>query len=134
MPTKISHLGIAVKSLDEATKVYTEALGIKVDEIHRAPESGMNAAMLSVGNAMLELIEPVGTEGTIAKFIESRGEGIHHVCLEVDDIDKTLASLAAKGVRLIDKVAREGIEGRVAFIHPKAMNGVLIELVEKKKP
>jgi methylmalonyl-CoA epimerase len=89
--------------------------------------------MLSVGNAMLELIEPVGTEGVIAKFIESRGEGIHHVCLEVDDIDKTLASLAAKGVRLIDKVAREGIEGRVAFIHPKAMNGVLIELVEKKK-
>ena len=133
MPVKISHLGIAVKSLDEATKVYTEALGIKVEEIHRAPESGMNAAMLDAGNAMLELIEPVGTEGTIAKFIESRGEGIHHICLEVDDIVTTLDSLAAKGVRLIDKEPRQGIEGKVAFIHPKAMNGVLVELVEKSK-
>jgi methylmalonyl-CoA epimerase len=93
----------------------------------------MNAAMLAVGDSHLELIEPVGTEGTIAKFIESRGEGIHHVCLEVEDIDKALADLNAKGVRLIDKVARQGIEGRVAFIHPKAMNGVLVELVEKKK-
>jgi methylmalonyl-CoA epimerase len=133
MSLKISHLGIAVKNLDEAIKIYSDALGLKVEEIHRAPESGMNAAMLSVGDASLELIEPVGTEGTIAKFIESRGEGIHHVCLEVEDIDKTLADLNAKGVRLIDKVPRQGIEGRVAFIHPRAMNGVLVELVEKKK-
>lgn len=133
MPLKISHLGIAVKNLDEAIKVYTEALGIQLEEIHRAPEAGMAAAMLSVGNAKLELIEPIGTEGTIAKFLESRGEGIHHICLEVDDIDKTLASLSAKGIRLIDKQAREGLEGRIAFIHPKAMNGVLVELVEKSK-
>ena len=80
---------------------------------------------------MLELIEPVGDGGVIGKFIESRGEGIHHLCIEVDDIRKTLADLADKGVRLIDTEPRQGIEGMVAFIHPKSMNGVLIELLEK---
>ena len=133
MPVKISHVGIAVKNLDEAIKVYTEALGVELGEIHRSPETGMAAAMLSADNATLELIEPIGTEGVIAKFLESRGEGVHHICFEVDDIVKALESLSTKGVRLIDKEPREGIEGKVAFIHPKAMNGVLVELVEKPK-
>lgn len=127
----ISHIGIAVRNLDEAIRVYTEALGAKSEKIHRAPEAGMSAAMLSVGDDKLELIEPIGTEGPIAKFLESRGEGIHHICIEVDDIEKALESLSAKGVRLIDEKAREGLEGRIAFIHPRAMNGVLIELVER---
>jgi len=127
----ISHIGIAVRNLDEAIKVYTEALGAKLEEIHRAPEAGMRAAMLSVGGDKLELIEPIGTEGVIAKFLESRGEGIHHISIEVDDIVKTLKSLSDKGIRLIDTKPRQGIEGKIAFIHPKAMNGVLIELVEK---
>jgi methylmalonyl-CoA epimerase len=127
----ISHTGIAVKNLDEAVKIYTEALGAKMGEIHNAPESGMRAAMIHAGSSTLELIEPIGDSGTIAKFIESRGEGIHHLCIEVDDIKKTLADLTAKGVRLIDKEPRKGIEGKVAFIHPKSMNGVLIELLEK---
>jgi methylmalonyl-CoA epimerase len=127
----ISHTGIAVKNLDEALKIYTEALGAEMGEIHDAPESGMRAAMISAGGDTLELIEPVGDGGVIGKFIESRGEGIHHICLEVDDIKKTLASLAEKGVRLIDTEPRQGIEGMVAFIHPRSMNGVLIELLEK---
>lgn len=126
----ISHTGIAVKNLDESIKVY-EALGAVPGEIHDAPESGMRAAMISAGTSTLELIEPIGDGGVIAKFIESRGEGIHHLCIEVDDIKKTLADLNAKGVRLIDKEPRQGIEGKVAFIHPKSMNGVLIELLEK---
>ena len=125
----ISHTGIAVKNLDESVKAY-EALGAVMGEIHDAPESGMRAAMIDAGGSTLELIEPTG-EGTIAKFIETRGEGIHHLCIEVDDIVKTLADLEAKGMRLIDKVPRQGIEGKVAFIHPKSMNGVLIELLEK---
>jgi len=133
MPVKISHIGIAVKDLDEAIKVYTEALGVKPGEVHRSPETGMTAAMLSTGNATLELMAPIGTGGVIAKFLESRGEGVHHICFEVDDIVKSLESLSAKGIRLIDKEPREGIEGKVAFIHPKAMNGVLVELVEKPK-
>jgi methylmalonyl-CoA epimerase len=127
----ISHTGIAVKNLDDALKVYTEALGAELEGIHEALESGMRAAMLSAGSDKLELIEPIGTGGVIAKFIESRGEGIHHICVEVDDIVKTLESLSNKGVRLIDTKPRQGIEGKVAFIHPKAMNGVLIELLEK---
>jgi len=129
----ISHIGIAVKNLDEAIKTYCEALGAKLEEIQRAPESGMSAAMLSVGSNKIELMEPIGTEGAIAKFLESRGEGVQHICLEVDDIDKTLESLSAKGIRLIDEKAREGLEGRIAFIHPRSMNGVLIELLERSK-
>jgi len=127
----ISHIGIAVKNLDEATKVYVSALGAQPGQIHRSPEAGMAAIMLSVGKARLELMEPIGTEGPIAKFIESRGEGVHHICFEVDDIDKELESLSTRGVKLIDKEARRGLEGKIAFIHPRAMNGVLIELVKK---
>ena len=91
MSLQIAHIGIAVKDLDEAVRVYTEALGIKLEEIQRAPESGMAAAMLSTGNAALELLAPIGTEGVIAKFLESRGEGIHHIAIEVDDIAMMLA-------------------------------------------
>ncbi len=126
----ISHTGIAVKNLDEAVRVY-QSLGAELGEIHDAPESGMRAAMVSAGEDTLELIEPVGDGGVIGKFIESRGEGIHHLCIEVDNIKKTLADLSDKGIRLIDTKPRQGIEGMVAFIHPKAMNGVLIELLEK---
>ncbi len=133
MPVKIGHIGIAVKDLDAAIKTYAEALGLKHEETVRSPETGMAAAMLSAGNASLELIEPIGTEGVIARFLENRGEGIHHISIEVDDIVKSLESLSAQGIRLIDKVPREGIEGKIAFIHPRSMNGVLIELVEKPK-
>ncbi|MFC1900428.1 methylmalonyl-CoA epimerase [Chloroflexota bacterium] len=133
MPVQISHIGIAVKDLDTAVKTYTEALGIKLDEIVESPETGMKAAMLSMENSAIELLAPIGTEGVIAKFLENRGEGIHHVSIEVDDIVRSLESLSEQGVQLIDKVPRDGIEGKVAFIHPKSMNGVLIELVEKPK-
>ncbi len=127
----VSHIGIAVRNLDEATKTYVSALGAQPGEVHHSPEAGMAAIMLSMGNDKLELMEPIGTEGPIAKFIESRGEGIHHISFEVDDIDKELESLSAKRIKLVDKEARRGLEGRIAFIHPKAMNGVLIELVER---
>ena len=127
----ISHIGIAVRNLEEAIKAFVNAFGTEQGQVHRSPEAGMNAIMLSVGNDHLELMEPVGTEGPIAKFIESRGEGVHHICLEVDDIDRELASLSSRGVRLVDMEARQGIEGKIAFIHPKATSGVLIELVEK---
>jgi methylmalonyl-CoA epimerase len=133
MPVQISHIGIAVKDLEQAVKTYTEALGLKHEETVESPETGMAAAMLATGNASLELLAPIGTTGVIAKFLESRGEGIHHVAIEVDDIAGTLKALTEKGVQLIDKVPRDGIEGKVAFIHPKSMNGVLIELVEKPK-
>jgi methylmalonyl-CoA epimerase len=133
MTVKISHIGIAVKDLDKAVKTYTEALGLKHEETVESPETGMAAAMLASGNASLELLAPIGTQGVIAKFLDTRGEGIHHVAIEVDNIVKTMESLTGQGVQMIDKVPRDGIEGKVAFIHPKSMNGVLIELVEKPK-
>ena len=133
MPVQISHIGIAVKDLDAAIKTYTAALGITLDEIVESPETGMAAAMLSMDNSAIELLAPIGDEGIIQRFLASRGEGIHHVSIEVDNIVKSLESLSGQGVQLIDKVPRDGIEGKVAFIHPKSMNGVLIELVEKQK-
>jgi|WetSurMetagenome_2_1015567.scaffolds.fasta_scaffold66801_3 methylmalonyl-CoA/ethylmalonyl-CoA epimerase len=128
----VNHIGIAVKSLDEAIKAYGDGLGGKVDhEIHRSPD--MAARMVAVGETKLEFMEPAGSGGVIAKFLESRGEGIHHVCIEVDDIVKTMKDLAEKGYRMIDKEPRQGLEGKVAFVHPKSMNGVLVELVEVPK-
>lgn len=125
----INHIGIAVKSIDEAVKAYAGGLGGEADtETHRSGD--MAARMVSVGETKLEFMEPAGTEGVIAKFLDSRGEGVHHICVEVDDIVKTMQDLAEKGFRLIDKEPRQGLEGKVAFIHPKSMNGVLVELVQ----
>ncbi len=126
----VNHIGIAVKDLNQATQAY-RAQGIQAGPVHRLPD--MEAAMVSVGNTQLELMAPTSPEGPVGKFIESRGEGIHHICIEVDNIDKEIDTLTAKGIRMVDKVARQGLEGRIAFIHPKSMNGVLIELVEKKE-
>ena len=128
----INHIGIAVKSIEEAKKAYGEGLGGEVEhEIHRSAD--MAAIMVSVGKTKLEFMEPAGDGGVIGKFLESRGEGAHHICIEVDDIVKAMKDLAAKGMRLIDKEPRQGIEGKVAFVHPKSMNGVLVELVEVPK-
>jgi methylmalonyl-CoA epimerase len=128
----VNHIGIAVKSLTEARKSYCDGLGGTPDtELHRTAD--MVALMVEVGETKLELIEPIGPAGTIARFIESRGEGIHHICVEVDDIARAMKDLADKGMRLIDKEPRQGIEGMVAFVHPKSMNGVLVELVERPK-
>src|SRR5512136_1432890 len=131
----INHIGIAVKTLDEAVKGYA-ALGAKQEgEVHKAAD--MNAVMLSVGESKLELMEPAGSGGgsssVIGRFLESRGEGVHHICIQVDDIVAALASLKAKGVRLVDEKPRQGLEGLVAFIHPKSLNGVLVELVQVPK-
>jgi len=134
MLSGINHIGIAVKSIDEAARIYVDVLGGEKDgEIQSFPETGMRALMVDVGNAKLELMDAIGTEGLIAKYIASRGEGVHHLCLEVDDIVKMLADLAAKGFRLIDKEPRDGMEGKIAFIHPKETSGVLVELVEPFK-
>jgi len=127
----INHIGIAVKNLDEAIKAYA-ALGARQEgEVHRAAD--MNAAMLAVGESKLELMEPAGTGGVIGRFLESRGEGVHHICIQVDDIVAALASLKAQGVRIVDEKPRQGLEGLVAFIHPKSLNGVLVELVQVPK-
>jgi methylmalonyl-CoA/ethylmalonyl-CoA epimerase len=128
--TKLDHIGIAVRSLD-AVKIY-EALGLKVEHTEVVETQKVRTAFLSVGDSNLELLEPTGPDSTIAKFIEKRGEGIHHICLRVDDIEAHLARLKAEGYRLINEHPVPGAHGcRVAFLHPAAGNGVLIELSEK---
>jgi methylmalonyl-CoA/ethylmalonyl-CoA epimerase len=127
--TKLDHIGIAVKSLD-AAKIY-EALGLTVGHVEVVETQKVKTAFLSVGDSNLELLEPTGPDSTIAKFIEKRGEGIHHICLRVENIEEHLEKLKARGYRLINEHPVPGAHGcKVAFLHPAAGNGVLIELSE----
>ena len=126
----LDHIGIAVKSI-EAAKIY-KALGLDVDHIEDVQTQGVKTAFLSVGGANIELLEPLSPSSTVAKFIEKRGEGIHHICFRVDKIEPHLERLKAEGYRLINDAPVPGAHGcRVAFLHPSAGNGVLIELSEK---
>lgn len=126
---KLDHIGIAVKSL-EAAKVY-EAMGLTIDHVETVETQKVKTAFLSVGDSHLELLEPTGPDSTVAKFIEKRGEGIHHICLRVDDIEAHLEALKAQGYRLINEAPVPGAHNcRVAFLHPSTGNGVLIELSE----
>ena len=130
--TKLDHIGIAVKSIDAAKAIY-EDLGLEVEHVETVDSQKVRTAFLSIGDANLELLEPSGPDSTIAKYIEKRGEGIHHICLRVDDLDEKLARLQERGYRLINEAPVPGAHGcRVAFLHPAAGNGVLIELSEKE--
>lgn len=130
MIVKIDHIGVAVSSIDDAVKLYRDGLGLKTGEIETVEAERVKVAMIAVGESRIELLEPTGSEGAIAKYIEKRGEGIHHLALEVSDIQGMLKVLKEKGVPLIDTEPRIGAGGaRVAFLHPKAAK-VLIELVE----
>jgi methylmalonyl-CoA epimerase len=131
---KISHIGIAVSNMDEAIKLYSGILGLKVTGIETIQEQKVKSAMIPVGESRIELMESTDPEGPVGKFIAKRGEGIHHISLEVDDIDKMLEKLSKAGVELIDKKARIGASGnKIAFVHPKSMHGVLLELSTSKK-
>jgi methylmalonyl-CoA/ethylmalonyl-CoA epimerase len=126
----LDHIGIAVRSLD-AMKIY-EALGLTVEHVETVETQKVRTAFLSVGDSSLELLEPTSADSSVAKFIEKRGEGIHHICLRVDDIEAHLERLKSAGYRLINEAPVPGAHGcRVAFLHPSAGNGVLIELSEK---
>lgn len=129
----IEHLGIAVKSLDEAIPYYENILGMKCYSIEEVADQKVKTAFFKVGQTKLELLEPTSDESPIAKFIEKRGEGIHHLAFAVEDgVANALAELEGKGVRLIDKAPRKGAEGlNIAFIHPKSTHGVLTEFCEK---
>lgn len=130
MIIKIDHIGVAVNSIEEAVKLYSDAFGLKVGEVETIEEQKVKVAMMAIGESRIELLEPIDSEGAIAKYLEKRGEGIHHLALEVSDIQGMLKTLKEKGVPLIDIEPRIGAGGaRVAFLHPKAAK-VLIELVE----
>jgi methylmalonyl-CoA/ethylmalonyl-CoA epimerase len=128
----INHIGIAVTNLEEAKTIFSETLGLPCVDEKTLPERGLKIAFLSSGNAMVELLEGIGPESTISKFIEQRGAGIHHLCFEVDGLERVMKELAENGVRLIDAKPRLGADGKlIAFVHPKSTAGVLIELIEK---
>ena len=130
-PTKIAHIGIAVHSLDETLPFYRDKLGMEVSEILEMPERGLRIAMLPCGESILELMEPMGDASQIQRFLEKRGQGIHHVCLGGSDLQSRLDELVEGGVRLINESPEIGAEGLpVAFIHPRATGGVLLELIE----
>ncbi len=132
MITKINHIGIAVKSIDDAIKLYTDVLGLKVKDIEIMADQKVKTAVIPVGESEIELIESTDPEGAIAKFIESRGEGLHHIALEVNDIQDALGTLVKKGVALIDSKPRKGVgNSNIAFLHPKSTGRVMIELVER---
>lgn len=127
----IDHTGIAVADLEQSLAFYRNILGLPLVHRETLPEQGVEAALLDVGDSHVELIAPLGPETGVARFLEQRGPGLHHVAYRVDDIEATLASLSAAGVRLIDEQPRTGIRGsRVAFVHPAATGGVLTEIVE----
>ena len=131
MAKRVDHIGILVSNIDEAMKLYSDCFGAKVDKFETLGDRGVKAAILSLGQgANLELLEPL-PGSNMAKILEKRGEGLHHITLEVDDVDKELSRLSGVGIELIDKKARPGFEGMVAFIHPKSLRGVLVELCQK---
>jgi len=128
-PSHIEHIGIAVKSLDAAIPYYEKVLGLKCYAIEEVPDQKVKTAFFKVGQTKIELLESTDPEGTIAKFIEKRGEGMHHLAFAVDGIQKCLDFAAEQGVQLIDKQPRKGAEGlNIAFLHPKSTFGVLTEL------
>ena len=130
---KINHLGIATKGIDEALKFWSEALGLENVHTEVVEDQKVRVAMLPIGESRVELLEPTSEDSPISKFLEKRGGGIHHIAVEVDDIVASLAQLKTNGARLIDEAPRIGAEGcLVAFVHPAATGGVLLELVQTR--
>jgi len=133
-PSHIEHIGIAVVSLENAIAFYERVLGLKCYSIEEMSDQKIRTAFFMVGQTKIELLESTDQEGPIGKFIEKKGEGIHHIAFAVDDIDKQLRHAEKHGIRLIDPVPRKGAEGHdIAFLHPKSTSGVLIELCEERK-
>jgi len=128
---KINHLGVATKSIGEALKFWGDALGLENIHTETVEDQKVRVAMLPVGESRIELLEPTGDDSPISKFLEKRGGGIHHIAVEVEDIEASLAKLKSVGARLIDERPRVGAEGcLVAFVHPSSTGGVLLELVQ----
>ena len=132
MLTRINHIGIAVNSLDEALLFYRDNLGMAFKGIEEVAEQNVKVAMLQIGEAQIELLEPTSPDSPVAKFLEKNGPGIHHLAYEVENIVQAIARLEQDGARMIDRTPRHGAHGtRIAFVHPKSSGGVLTELCQK---
>ena len=126
----IHHVAFVVGSIDEALPVYTDLLGLGLEAVTDIPSDRVRIAFLGVGESKVELVEPRDENSGVARFLASKGEGFHHVCLEVENLSEALTRLGIEGLELIDSVPRRGAEGPVAFIHPRSCGGVLVELIE----
>ncbi len=128
----IDHIGIAVKGIEQAGKFYTDVLGLTIEDVENVADQKVNVAFIPITDSEVELLESTEPDGPVAKYISARGEGVQHIAFRVEDIDKALEELKEKGVRLIDQTPRKGAGGaRIAFIHPKETNGVLVEICER---
>lgn len=131
---KIDHLGIAVNSIEEGKKFWTDVLGLKFEGSETVAEQKVTTAFFPVGESEVELLESTAPDGPVAKYIEKRGEGIQHMAFRVENIEEALAELKEKGIRLIDEKPRIGAGGaKIAFLHPKSTNGILVELCERSE-
>ena len=134
MPKRIDHVAIIVRNIEQALVFYRDTLGIVPSEIKEVPSEQVRIAFLPMGGpggSEIELIEPTSADSSLTKFLEKRGEGMHHICLEVENIDVALQEMREKGAAVLDKVPRVAAEGRAIFLHPKGTNGVLLELLER---
>lgn len=132
-PTVIDHIGIAVKSIEDALVFWEKAMGIKCEGIEEVEEQKVKTAFLPVKETEIELLEGTSEDSPVCKFIEKKGEGIHHIAIRVDNIEEALEELQSKGIRLIDEKPRAGAGGcRIAFVHPKATGGILLEISERQ--
>ena len=132
MVRRIEHIAVAVKDVEASTRLFKTLLGTTPSPIEMLPDERVKVAFFELGESRLELVQGIGSDNPMSKFIERRGEGLHHICFEVEDLPETLRLLDAAGFPLIDSVPKPGSSGtRVAFLHPKGCNGVLIELVEQ---
>jgi methylmalonyl-CoA/ethylmalonyl-CoA epimerase len=127
MLSKIHHVGVVVKSADEALKFYRDALGLNVTADRVIEDQGVRGVLLQIGGSEIELLEPTRDDTGVARFLATRGEGMHHLCFESDDIDAELEAARAKGIELIDQKPRPGLAGMICFLHPKSNHGVLVE-------
>ena len=129
-PIKINHVAIVVQDIDSALNFWEQTFGLELDHVEEVPLQKSKVAFLPVGESEIELVQPTTSDSGLANFLEKRGEGMHHICIEVEDIDAALAELKSKGVRLINEIPEELPGRKMAFIHPKAANGVLVELYQ----
>ncbi len=127
----INHVAIAVKDIEETVRFYQDTFGTVRPDIEEIADQGVRAALVRVGGSQLEFIEPTDPDGAVAKFIERRGEGVHHIAFEVEGLQDTLDRLKESGVQLVDAAPRAGLSGDIAFIHPRSTRGVLVELVDQ---
>ncbi|WP_164668676.1 methylmalonyl-CoA epimerase [Virgibacillus doumboii] len=133
-PKKVAHIGIAVNSIDEVLAFYTDTLGLELEGVEAVDSEGVKVAFIKIGESRIELLEPLNDASAIHQFINKNGEGIHHIALEVDDIDERLSMMKTEGIRLVNDEPKQGAhDSRIAFIHPKAANGVLFEICQHPK-